>query len=86
MNLLKIILLLLPFALVACAHLRVESDPKGADVLINGRNFGKTPTKAIRINRTYLIEISKDGYKTYLGTISSRDDNPYKVILEEKKR
>lgn len=88
MKLLKIIfiLLLLSFVLAACAHLRVESDPKGADVLINGRNFGKTPTKAIRITRTYPIEISKDGYKTYQGTISSGDGNPYKVTLEEKER
>lgn len=70
----------------ACAQIRVESVPPGADVKINGRNFGKTPTRAIRIKSTYPIEVSKDGYETYVNTINYNDLNPYVVELVKKER
>jgi len=82
----KIVLCFALLFMVSCAHLRVESDPSGADVRISGRNFGKTPTTAIKISREYPIEISKEGYETYVGTISPGDINPYRVTLKEKER
>jgi len=82
----KIAIALIILTLTGCVHLKVESDPPGAKVTINNRNFGTTPTNAIKISRSYPIIIKKNGYETYEGTISSANTNPYKVTLVEKEK
>ena len=42
--------------------LAVNSNPPGADVVIEGRNFGKTPTVINVEPKPYLITLTKEGY------------------------
>lgn len=68
--------------LFSCAHVSVDSNPREAQVKINGRSFGETPTVPIRIRKQYPIEISKNGYETFYGKISPDDRSPYHVDLK----
>jgi Tol biopolymer transport system component len=71
--------------IAACSHIRVESEPSNANVQINGRQYGKTPTRPIRLLwiKDYPVVVSKEGYDTFYGNIST-DENPYRVKLVEK--
>jgi len=42
--------------------LAVNSNPAGADIFIEGRSYGKTPTVINVAPRKYLVTLSKDGY------------------------
>lgn len=42
--------------------LAVNSNPAGADIFIEGRSYGKTPTVINVAPRRYLVTLSKDGY------------------------
>lgn len=64
-----IILALIPFA-ASCAmsfneknvDVTINSNPQGADIIIEGRNYGKTP-KTINIEpKKYTVSLVKEGY------------------------
>jgi len=42
--------------------LAVNSNPAGADIFIEGRSYGKTPTVINVAPKRYLVTLSKDGY------------------------
>ena len=45
--------------------LRVETNPSGADVYVNGEYYDTTPCEITLPVGTYTVEIKKEGYKTY---------------------
>ncbi|MCQ2411934.1 MAG: PEGA domain-containing protein [Sphaerochaetaceae bacterium] len=48
-----------------------SSDPSGATVKIDGAERGTTPTALVlRTDRTYVVEVSKEGYRPQIATIS----------------
>lgn len=42
--------------------LAINSNPPGADVVIEGRNFGRTPAVINIVPRPYMITLTKEGY------------------------
>lgn len=71
------------FMVASCGrNIKIISQPSEANVTLNGRSFGKTPTKPIKIRRAYQIKIEKEGYVKYEGEISSKNRNPYSVSLK----
>ena len=50
-----------------------NSDPKGADVYVNGVRMGTTPfTLNLANNQEYMVEFKKEGYKTIGQKINSK--------------
>ena len=50
-----------------------STDPKGADVYVNGVRMGTTPyTQSLAKNGEYMIEFKKEGYKTVGQKINSK--------------
>lgn len=55
------------------AQVYTSSDPKGADVYVNGVRMGTTPfTLNLAKNQEYMLEFKKDGYKTIGQKINSK--------------
>jgi len=55
------------------AQVYTSSDPKGADVYVNGVRMGTTPfTLNLAKNQEYMIEFKKEGYKTIGQKINSK--------------
>ena len=53
---------------------RINSNPKGADVLIDGAPYGKTPlTLKLQKDNYYHVAISHEGYETAYVSITSRE-------------
>ncbi|MBF0227940.1 MAG: PEGA domain-containing protein [Desulfobacterales bacterium] len=56
---------------VALGELEVKSEPKGAEVYVNGESKGLTPLKLENLKPgSYEIKISKEGYEEYSGSVS----------------
>lgn len=70
----------------ACGILAAESMPSGAEVWINGRNFGRTPFKMENMPEgNYHVSINLPGYKEKRITINVKADKetvPEKIILD----
>ena len=75
------ILIVFVFMLSNCAtifkgeyrNVRINSDPDGAKVYINGDYFGETPLKLeLRPNQSYTVEFRREGYKTEVRQIQNR--------------
>jgi len=50
-----------------------SSDPKGADVYVNGTRMGTTPiTLDLKANLDYMVEFKKEGYKTIGQKINTK--------------
>jgi hypothetical protein len=70
----------LVFSLSGCAtifrgehrQLSIESEPKAAQVYINGIYYGRTPLRIeLRPNQSYTIEFKKEGYETEVRRIKN---------------
>jgi len=48
--------------------LRVTSQPRGAEIILNGKPVGRTPKtlRGLDASRNYFVVLRKDGYKKYL--------------------
>jgi len=52
---------------------KVNSEPAGAKIFINGEYYSSTPLKIeLRPNKTYIIEYRKKGYKTITRRIKNQ--------------
>ncbi|MFB6271616.1 MAG: PEGA domain-containing protein [Salinibacter sp.] len=74
----RYLVLLASIGLVGCATLihgtdqevEIQSDPTGAQVEIDGRPVGETPTTAtLARNRTHSVRILREGYEPYRVTL-----------------
>jgi hypothetical protein len=67
--------------------LKVESEPSGADVYIDGAYYGKTPLFTKVISVEHKIKIKKEGYKTEERVVPVPPDKKalLRVKLKEKK-
>lgn len=60
--------------LTAVTILKINSEPSGADVLLNNKSAGKTPyVNNLTLPGEYNVTISKAGYKTYTEKIKITD-------------
>ncbi len=68
------LLLVAAIFLAGCATMvRIETDVPGANVKINGQSVGTTPVVrnlSDAIWENFNVEIAKDGYKTFHGTLA----------------
>ena len=53
-------------------HVRVESEPEGADVSIDDELVGETPYRAVVAAGKHTVEVRLDGYKTQAQMIDVR--------------
>lgn len=79
----RLLIIIIPLLAISCANIIVDSEPPGADVWINNRYFGQTPTAPINIKRKFPITITKDNYEPFHGTITRSHNSPFKVALEK---
>jgi len=64
----------------ALTGIRFNSNPPGATIWLDGRNFGMTPKTVLRINPgKHKIALRKKGYNEYSGTVTSENK---KIILK----
>ena len=50
-----------------------SSDPKGAEIFVNGVRMGTTPfTLDLKANQEYMVEFKKDGFKTVGQKINTK--------------
>jgi TolB protein len=68
--------------LCGCTSLTIESEPPGAEVLVNNRSFGKTPA-TFTVSQAYSLRVEKEGYLPYMGKIDTSTPSPLKVVLKE---
>lgn len=55
------------------AKMTAQSDPEGAEVIINGQSYGKTPVKfKLKTKEDYNIVFKKDGYKPVTIKVNSK--------------
>ena len=75
------ILIVFVFMLSNCAtifkgeyrNVRINSEPDGAKVYINGDYHGETPLRLeLRPNQSYTVEFRRDGYKTEVRQIQNK--------------
>lgn len=51
----------------------VESDPAGADVIVDGVRMGKTPTTiSLPAEKSYMLEVAKEGYQSSFYTVKKK--------------
>jgi len=63
--------------------LRIESQPDGADVLLNGKLVGQTPLKAEPVRGEYKLHLRKDGWKPILTNLKIEPGETIKLPLFE---
>ncbi len=68
--------------------LRVESNPPGASVIIDGQSTGrKTPLiiKGVRRGKEHSVKLELDGYQSWSSSFSMDDDSKaFNVNLKQK--
>jgi formylglycine-generating enzyme required for sulfatase activity len=65
----------------AFGTLEVDSEPRGADVFLDGENVGKTPWRAERKpSGTYSLRVVLANYLTYTGTVTVEDGKTARVL------
>lgn len=53
--------------------LAISSDPKGADVYVNGFKMGTTPVElSLKADKSYTIEFRKEGYETISRVVNTK--------------
>lgn len=53
--------------------LSVSSDPKGADVYVNGFKMGTTPVElSLKADKSYTIEYRKEGYESVTRVVNTK--------------
>jgi hypothetical protein len=53
--------------------LAIKSEPKGADVYVNGVKMGVTPLELnLKADKSYTIEFRKDGYETTASIVNTK--------------
>jgi len=57
----------------------VSSVPFDANVLIDGKSFGKTPLHTQLLPGSYLLEISADGFKTWKHRLNVKPNEPQEI-------
>ena len=68
-------------SLKAFGSLLIESDPSGAEVVIDGRVVGETPYRDPQISAgNYDVTIRKDGYREYTSNVTVRERETREVI------
>ena len=69
-------------------EMKVESNPSGADVYLDGKKLGEAPitVKIVGLDLKHKIEITKNGYRSKIVTIfispGDTEDQEYLVINE----
>ncbi|MDY0076269.1 MAG: PEGA domain-containing protein [Bacteroidales bacterium] len=66
------------------AKIKIESDPSGASVSINGKNIGKTPLHTEVVSGENHLELSKENYITKKARIVIKASDTYSYILEKQ--
>ena len=66
---------------VSKSKLYITSNPRGADVFINGKFYGRTPIKIEMDAGKYKVSISKNGYKSYEEDIAIKKGTTKKVAV-----
>jgi serine/threonine protein kinase len=63
----------------------INSSPEGADLLIDGVSFGKTPLTSIEAITpgTHRISFSKTGFKTFEAEIIVKDDKSFQPVFKK---
>ncbi len=74
-------------ALLESGKVEIKSRPKGASILIDGKEVGETPaTIDVSYDKVHELELKLDGYKTETRTISRErpEEHKMKVTLQKK--
>jgi len=61
------------------SDITVNSVPLDADVLIDGKSFGKTPLHTQLLPGTYLLEIGAHGFKTWKHRLNVKPNEPQEI-------
>ncbi|QDA31593.1 PEGA domain-containing protein [Thermococcus indicus] len=62
--------------------LNINSSPIGADILLNGTYIGKTPLLKYMVEKgTYILSISKDGFKEYTTILHVTNNTPINISV-----
>ncbi|MDD3276515.1 MAG: PEGA domain-containing protein [Kiritimatiellales bacterium] len=62
-------------ALKAMPYVMINSDPAGAEVLLDGKLIGTTPLEQL-IEKETVVELSKEGFITQTATLNGKDAHP----------
>ena len=62
------------------AQIEIKTEPKGAEVLINGKSLGKTTPALVQVEAgNYDIVLKKDGYQPVVKSVSVGSKEKSKV-------
>jgi len=67
------------------ARIKIESEPSGASVKINGKNIGKTPLRTEVVSGENYIALSKENYISKEEQIVIKASDTYHYVLEKQK-
>ena len=67
------------------AILRIESDPSRADVELDGKFVGNTPTTLRLKHGEYVVLVKKEGFQPWTRKVSALSDNELRIAVELKK-
>ena len=67
------------------AILNIDSEPKGVEVYLNGKFYGRTPAKIEVEPKKYTIELYKEGYEVYTYELMAESNKEYTLYVTMKK-